>query len=225
MLTQKFNYAPVPRNSVDGVRLYSLPDGSRVPSVTTILDATKPDDKKEILENWKKRVGSENAKNIATEAANVGTVMHRMLEEHCKGEAKTPGGNMIQQQAHKMATVIINNGLVHMDECWGLEAPLYYTGLYAGTTDFVGVWKGMPAIIDFKQTNKPKKDEWVDDYRIQLTAYATAHNHMFGTNINRGAVLMCSRALEFQHWVIEGKEFEYWADKWWDRVHQYYSER
>ena len=224
MLINKFDYAPVPRDSVDGVRLYQLPSGARVPSVTTILDATKPDDKKQILANWKARVGDDAAKQISTEAANVGTLMHRMLEEYCRGESKKAGGNMIQQQASKMSKVIIEQGLVDMDECWGLEAPLYYDGIYAGTTDFVGVWKGMPSIIDFKQTNKPKKDDWIDDYRIQLAAYATAHNKMYGTNIQRGVILMCSRALEFQHWVVEGEEFEKWTSVWWDRVEQYFNQ-
>ena len=224
MLIEKFDYAPVPRETIDGIRHYCLPGGSKVPSVTTILDRTKPDDKKEILENWKKRMGEQKAQEICTEAANVGTVMHRMLEEYCKGEAKKAGSNLIQQQASKMANVIITKGLLNMDECWGLEAPLYYQGIYAGTTDCVGVWKGMPAIIDFKQTNKPKKDDWIDDYRIQLVAYANAHNNMYGTNIQRGVILMCSRDLQFQHWVVEGAEFAKWTDVWWNRVEQYYAQ-
>jgi genome maintenance exonuclease 1 len=223
--TPKFNYTPINRETIDGKRHYCLPDGSKVASVTTILDKTKPKEKMEALQKWRDWVGHDKAQVITTEAAGVGTVMHKMLEEHCLGKAKPPGSNNVQKIAHPMAQQIIENGLVHMSECWGTELPLYYPGLYAGTTDLAGVWKGKEAIMDFKQTNKPKKEEWIDDYKLQLAAYATAHNEVHGTNIKRGVILMCSRACEYQEFVVDGADFAYWTDQWWNRVEQYYRSR
>ena len=222
-MTPKFDYTPIGRETIEGKRHYCLPDGSKVASVTTILDKTKPQDKIDALQNWCRRVGPAAAQTITTEAAGVGTVMHKMLEEHCLGKSKPPGSNNVQQIAHPMAQQIIQHGLIHMNEVWGTELPLYYPGLYAGTTDLAGVWKNKESILDFKQTNKPKKEEWIDDYKIQLAAYAAAHNYVHGTNIQQGVVLMCSRACEYQEFVVEGADFEYWTNQWWDRVERYYS--
>ena len=224
MLIEKFNYKPISRKQVDGKRLYSTPDGHAVPSVTTILDRTKTQEKRQALANWKKRVGEKQAQQISTEAANVGTVMHKFMEDYSRdGVLREPGSNMIQHQGHKMAKVIVDEAMSHMTETWGVEVPLYYPELYAGTTDCVGMWKGKPAIIDFKQTNKPKKDAWVDDYKIQLTAYANAHNAMFDTDISTGVILMCSRDFDFQIWEVEGEEFELYSNAWWDKVHEFYA--
>jgi genome maintenance exonuclease 1 len=222
VIVNKFQYKPISRTDANGKRLYLLPDGSRVPSVTTILDATKTAEKMRGLMEWRKRVGNAKATQITTEAANVGTVMHKKLEEYCLGTNKPAGSNHIQKQAHDMAQVIIDKGLVHMNEVWGVEINLYHSGLYAGTTDCLGEWKNEPAIIDFKQTNKPKKDEWIEDYRIQLAAYIEAHNSMFGTDIKRGVVLMCSRNLDYQQWVIEGDVLKEATNQWWLRVEEYY---
>ena len=223
MLVNKFNYQPLSRKNEDGIRKYSTPDGQKLPSVTSILDKTKPEESVKALAAWRKRVGTEQARIITTEAAGTGTVMHKMLEEHCTGIAKPPGTNKVQQIAYPMAQEIIQKGLVHLDECWGNELALFYSGLYAGSTDLAGVWKNKESILDFKQTNKPKKREWIDDYFIQLCAYGLAHNHMFGTNIRQGVVLMCSRACEYQEFVVEGAEWDKYEQMWWDRVAQYYK--
>ena len=223
MLIQRYNYHNIARVTIDGKRHYATPTGENLPSVTTILDKTKPQEKIDALNNWRKRVGYQQAQTITTEAAGVGTVMHKMLEEHCKGEARPVGSNQVQQIARKMADTVITNGLANMTEVWGLEVPLYYPGLYAGTTDLVGCWKGDPAIGDFKQTNKPKKREWIDDYFLQLSAYIMAHDELYGTTIPRGVVLMCSRACEYQEFILEGDELEKYKAHWIDRVEQYYK--
>ena len=222
MLVERYQYLPISRVIVNGKRHYATPDGNKLPSVTTILDKTKPQEKIDALNNWRNRVGHQKAQTITTEAAGVGTVMHKMLEEHCLGQAKPPGSNQVQKIAYPMAQKIITEGLVYLDEVWGTEVPLYYEGLYAGSTDLAGVWKGKEAILDFKQTNKPKKEEWIEDYKLQIVAYSLAHNQRHGTNIRTGVILMCSRACEFQHWVVEGAEFDYWANKWWDRVEAFH---
>jgi len=230
MLIDKFNYTPINRETLDGKRHYCLPDGSKVPSVTTILDKTKPEEKRQALANWKKRVGEQQAQQITTEAAGRGTRMHKYLEDYVRNNRvlTDPGSNPFSQQAHQMAKEIINNGLVHVDEMWGIEVPLYVSGLYAGTTDACGVHQGAPAILDYKQTNKPKKTEWIEDYFLQLVAYGLAHNETYGTNIRKGVILMAvapkpNESAEFQTWTIENSEWEHWTEKWLSRVEQYYK--
>ena len=223
LVVPKFDYASMSRQSINGKRFYSTPTGEKLPSVTTILSATMPQEKLDGLQKWRDAVGHQKAQTITTEAAGVGTVMHKLLEEHTLGLSKQPGTNMVQKIAYPMAQKIINEGLIHLNELWGVEIPLYFPGLYAGSTDGAGLWKGNEAIFDYKQTNKPKKDEYVEDYKMQLTAYALAHNEVYKTNIRTGVILMCSRACEYQQWVIEGEEFDYWADQWWSRVEKYYS--
>ena len=224
MLINKFNYTPISRTSIDGKRHYALPDGSAVPSVTTILDKTKPEEKRQALANWKRRVGEQQAQQITTEAASRGTRMHKWLEDYVKnGQIGLPGTNPYSQQSHAMANIIIFEGLgKNVNEFWGVEIPVYYSGLYAGTTDCVGIWKGKPAILDFKQTNKPKKREWIDDYFMQLAAYALAHNNTHGTDIKQGVILMCSANNEYQEFEILEDEFEHWTNEWLKRVELYY---
>ena len=221
LITEKYDYKEIKRQQVDGKRLYACPDGNAVASVTTILDKTK--DKTHLIA-WRKRVGEAKAKEIVTEAASVGTRMHKYLEDYIEfGEWPTPGSNPYAQQAHKMAEQVKENAMNDVDEIWGSEINLYHPKIYAGTTDLVGQYKGQPAIMDFKQTNKPKKAEWVEDYYLQLTAYALAHNEVFGTNIREGHVFMCSRDLQYQQFDLWPDEVDKWEQKWWDRVYQYYD--
>ena len=202
----------------NGKRVYETPSGT-TPSVTTILSKTKDQTG---LNAWKARVGEQEAQRIVTEAAGVGTALHNNLEKFLAGEKRVPGNNLVHVQANKMADIIIENGIADVDEVWGIEQGLYYPEMYSGTTDLCGVYKGNPAIMDFKQTNKPKKKEWVDDYYLQMTAYATAHNKVYDTNIREGHIFMCSRDLQYQQFDLWPDEFDYWADQWLDRVAEYY---
>jgi hypothetical protein len=217
-LNQKYPYSEINRVSDQGKRFYATPDGNKVPSVTTVLSATKD---MTHLNAWKKRIGEQEAQRIATESANIGTVMHRSLEKHVKGEDRTPGSNLIQQKAHTMANVIIENGLSDVDEVWGSEIALYYPELYAGTTDLVGVFKGMPAIMDFKQARRLKKKEWVEDYFLQLVAYAEAHNKVYDTDIKTGRIFICTQDNQYQTFEID--DYEKWTGKWYSRLEQYYK--
>ena len=221
LIQNKFDYKPISRKQIDGKRKYMTPDGGAVASVTTILDATS--DKSGLIA-WRKRVGETKAQEVVTEAAGVGTRMHKYLEDYVDfGEWPTPGSNPYAQQAHKMAEQIRDNAMGDVDEIWGSEINLYHPKLYAGTTDLVGQYKGQPCIMDFKQTNKPKKPEWVEDYYLQLTAYALAHNEVFGTNIREGHIFMCSRELQYQQFDVWPDEFDKYEQMWWDRVYQYYD--
>jgi genome maintenance exonuclease 1 len=237
LIVQKYNYAPLNRETIEGKRHYCLPDGSKVPSVTTILDKTKPAEAREALANWKKAVGEKRAQEITTEAANRGTRMHAYLEHFVLQEDMKPlPGNPFAHPSWFMAAEVILQGLQpNVTEFWGTEVPVYYSGLYAGTTDCLGLWKDKPAIMDFKQSNKVKKREWIGDYFIQLAAYAAAHNDTHGTDINTGVILMAVQPKlladgsydkpQYLEFVIEGDEFAYWTDEWMKRVELYYLTR
>ena len=122
-----------------------------------------------------------------------------------------------------MADQIIINGLSKMDEIWAIEQSLYFPGLYSGTTDLVGVYQGNPSICDYKQTNKPKKEEWVEDYKIQLTAYIMAHNEVYKTDIREGHVFMCSRDFQYQQFDLWPKDFNKYQDMWLSKIEEYYQ--
>jgi genome maintenance exonuclease 1 len=223
LLINKYNYKPLTRDESTGKRLYATPDGFKVPSVTTILDKTKPAEAREALANWRKAIGEQKAQQITTEAASRGTRMHKYLEDYIKGEPlKESVSNPFAEQSLKMAKIVIEQGFSKVNEVWGSEVPLYFPELYAGTTDCCGIHEGEEAILDFKQTNKPKKREYIDDYFIQLTAYAMAHNEVHGTNIRKGVILMCSKDYEYQEFILEPKDFDYWTDRWCQRVSEYY---
>lgn len=224
LLNPKYQYKKLSRDESTGKRLYSTPEGHKVPSVTTILDRTKPAEAREALANWKKAVGEAKAQQIVTEAASRGTRMHTYLENYIKGEAlKESVSNPYAQQSLDMAKIVIDQGFSKITEVWGSEVPLYFPELYAGTTDCVGVHEGHESILDFKQTNKPKKREWIDDYFLQLTAYALAHNEVHGTNIRKGVILMCSKDYEYQEFILDPDDFDYWTERWCARVEQYYK--
>ena len=218
----KYNDLKQINDKVTRKRVYLTPDGEKLPSVTTILSSTK--DMTHLIE-WRKRVGEANAKRITTEAAGVGTAMHNNLERYVVGEQRQPGNNPVHVQANKMADVIIENGLKHVDEIWSIEQALYFPGLYSGTTDLCGVFKGKPAIMDHKQTNKPKKAEWVEDYYLQLVAYAMAHNEVYGTDIREGHIFMCSRDLQYQQFDLTPDTWNEYQDKWLSKVEEYYASK
>lgn len=206
--------------SVTRKRVYVTPDGEQLPSVTTILSATKD---MTHLNEWKKRVGEEKAAQITKEAAGVGTAMHANLERFIIGEQRQPGNNPVHVQANSMANKIIEHGLSNMQEIWAIEQSLYFPGLYSGTTDLCGIYNSNPSICDFKQTNKPKKEEWIEDYKLQLMAYIMAHNQVYGTDIKEGHVFMCSRDLQYQQFDLWPQDFNEYQDKWLSKVEEYYK--
>lgn len=234
MLVQKFIYQDLSRESVDGKRLYATPDGKKLPSVTTILGATQSEEKKKSLAEWRKAVGAERAQAITTEAASRGTRMHTYLERHVlNGTIGERGSNPFSWPSYAMAEEVVNKGLVNVNEFWGVEVPLYFPSIYAGTSDGVGIHKNEEAILDYKQSNKPKKREWIEDYFLQLCAYGEAHNELHGTNIRKGVILMCVKPdvkdnvivkpPQYQEFILEGNEWDHWRDQWWRKVEQYYT--
>jgi hypothetical protein len=220
---KKFNYPKSQRELIKGQRHYALNE-EKLPSVTTILSETQSDEKKESLARWKAKVGEVEAERVKNSSASRGTNMHLHLERHILGSGHmdlTDEG----QVAGDMAQVIIDKGLCDMGEIWGSEVTLFYPNLYAGATDLVGVFDYEDSIVDFKQSNKPKKKEWIDDYFMQLGAYAMAHNCVYDTEITQGVILMCTPDKYFQKFQIKGKEFIKYQHKFLERLDKYYSEK
>jgi hypothetical protein len=225
MITYRFPYQKIDRKTIDGKRYYLTPDNQKVPSVTTIIEATKPIESVEALKNWRKRIGYANAINVTKEAASRGTRMHKFLENFViNDDPGDPGTNPYSKESYNMALQIIEKGLCNVKEFYGTEIQLYWPSLYAGTTDLVCQLKtDEDIVIDYKQSNKPKKEAWIDSYKCQLVSYGLAHNNLYNTNIRRGIVMICTKDLELQQFEITPEDFDYWADAWWNRVAQFFN--
>jgi len=219
-----YEYPTSSRSLINNARHYDI-GTSKLPSVTTILSATQSEEKKASLEAWRQRMGTENATRIVDQAATRGTAMHTIIEKFLLGQGYLDLTE-VGQNAQTMAQQIIEKGLKNrLQEFWGLEVTLYYPELYAGATDVVGVYDGSESIVDFKQSNKPKKKEWIEDYKLQLAAYALAHNEVYGTNIMKGVNLICTKDNYFQEFIFEGEEFKQAKYEWLRRVDEYYNNR
>jgi len=226
-LVNKYAYPSSTRASIEGLRHYSIAgdlQGQRLPSVTTVIGQTQSKDKQASLQKWRDRVGHTEAAKITSEAASRGTSMHMYLEKYCLGEGYldlTDVGNVAKHMAEK----IVDNGIDNrLTEIYGNEATLYYPHLYAGSVDLVGQLDGSIAIIDFKQTNKPKQREWIGDYFLQMAAYGMAHDAVYGTSIEKGVIMMCSKDLYYQEFVIEGEEYRAAQHDFLRRLDQFYKE-
>ena len=218
-----YRYPKTQREKVNGLRHYVF-EKEKLPSVTTILDQTQSIEKREALTKWRESKGEAEATRIVDESAARGTAMHKILEMYILEQGYLDETN-VGKQAHNMALQVINGGLSNVTEYYGTECTLFYPGLYAGQTDLVGIHKGEDAIIDFKQTNKPKKREWIEDYCLQLAAYAMAHNILFNTKITKGVIMMCSKDNYYQEFVVEGSEFQKYKHNFLRRVDEYYKSR
>lgn len=223
-IVEKYSYGII--NRIEGGkegRLYSTLTGN-LPSVTTILSATTDHSG---LDQWREFVGEKKANEITLEATVAGTFMHENLENRLSGKDDHKGGMPVRVLARNMADCIQKNAWPNINEVWGQEVALYYEGLWAGTTDLVGVHNGIPSIMDYKNSRKMKTWEHIENYRLQVAAYALAHNQMFGTSINRGVIFICVREdpnnLQYQEFVIENEEFELAITMWIERVEQYYN--
>ena len=217
---KRYHYETLRRIDTDYGRRYINRFDEALPSVTTILDFTKDKTK---LEEWKQRVGDEEAERIRVAAAAVGTAMHSFIESHIKYRPMRPAKNWNQLKGFRMGATLMEQYFENLEEVWGNEVMVFKRGKYAGTTDLAGVYKGKPSIIDFKQTNKMKKREWIDDYFIQLAAYADAHNDQHNTRIQDGVVLMVAQSGECQEFIITGREFDHYLDLWRAKVDDFLS--
>ena len=216
-----YEYPKSIREMLEGKRHYAIGD-KKLPSVTTILSHTQSDEKRESLKRWKDKVGEIEAERVKNVAATRGTAMHKYLEYYVEGQGLLDLTD-VGQEAERMAKTIIDKGMSDVEEIWGSEVVLSYQDRYAGATDLCGVYMGRESIMDFKQSNKPKKDEWIEDYYLQSAAYALAHNETYGTDIDQGVILMCTPDCFFQRFMINGSRFREYTDKWKRKVEQYYE--
>ena len=222
-LIDRYVYPKSTRESIEGLRHYTV-DGEerRLPSVTTVIAQTKNKEDKESIERWKQKVGEARAEEIKNEAANRGTAMHKYLEDLILGQ-RSMDLTTTGQEAQRMAEIIVDRGLNRCSDIYGVEAVLYYPGLYAGSCDLIGKIDDKVSIIDFKQTNKPKQREWIGDYFLQMAAYGMAHDAVYNTAIEQGVILMCSKDGYFQEFVIEGKEYREAKYEFLRRLDQFYG--
>ena len=219
----KFIYPKSTRSIINGSRHYAL-DGSNLPSVTTILKATQSEEDKAGIAAWKERVGHAEAERIKNEASSRGSSMHSYIEKFLLGKMNL---DLLEEENKSkiMADEIIDNGLKDkLNEVWGAEATVYYPGKYAGTADCIGLYEGRETILDFKQSNKPKKEEYIEDYFLQLGAYSLAHNTIYNSNITQGIILLCTVDRLFQDFKIEGNELINFQNKFLERVEQFYHQ-
>ena len=218
----KFTYPKSTRSIVNGSRHYNL-GGSNLPSVTSILKVTQSEEDKAAIQAWKERVGLKEAERIKNEASSRGSSMHSYIEQFLLGKFNL---DLLDEEnkSKKMAVEIIDNGLKNkLTEIWGAEATVYYPGKYAGTADCIGVYEGKETILDFKQSNKPKKEEYIEDYFLQIGAYSLAHNIVYNSKITQGVILVCTVDRLFQDFKIEENELKNYQNKFLEKVEEFYQ--
>ena len=212
-INKKYTYKHYNRFSDESGRKY-LVDNIKVPSVTTILSATSD---KRFLENWKRRVGEAEAARITKQASSIGTEMHKVLEYHLTGQGYF---NDMEEgtKPRRMAQIILDN--LKLNEVWGNEISLQYKNEYAGTADLTAVAYDKPSIVDFKQANRLKREDWVEDYKLQLGAYYLAHTANYGP-IEQGVIAICTRDLQYQEFKLSEPDLSDYGHKFLERVEKF----
>ena len=218
-----YKYPESTRSLIQGNRHYDV-NQEMLPSVTTILQGTQSEEKRKRLAEWRRKVGENVAERYKDEASRRGTAMHEFLEYYLQNK-KILDLSDEGQAASSMGQAIIDQGFKDLSEIWGSEVTLFYPGLYAGQTDLCGVYQNRESIVDFKQTNKPKRKEWIEDYFLQLAAYAMAHDIIYKTCIDQGVILMCSKDGFFQKFTSNGREFTNFKHRFLRRVDNFYQKR
>jgi hypothetical protein len=215
---KKYNYVQASSTTVHGSRTYDV-QGLRLPSVTTILDKTK---NKAYLNRWRNKVGHEEAERIKNLSSKRGTAMHKFIEKYIQ-ESGFKDLTPIGKEAEPMAQKIIKSGLTPVSEYYGAEVTVHYPELYAGSTDLVCLHNDMETIVDFKQANRPKKKEWIEDYYLQIAAYAMAHDHIYGSSIEQGIIMVCTPDLYYQEFKFSGTDLRSKKHKFLKRLDEYHE--
>tara|TARA_R110000868_G_scaffold37027_3_gene131029 strand:+ start:208 stop:933 length:726 start_codon:yes stop_codon:yes gene_type:complete len=214
----RYSYATGTRYMDHGQRRYDVA-GYRLPSVTTILGRTKDDT---FLKDWIKKKGKAEAERIKIASATRGTSMHKYLENYVLGKGYEDLTEL-GQETKRMAEKVIELGLAPVSEIYGSEVTLYYPGLYAGSTDLVGIHNDKETVIDFKQANRPKREEWIGDYKLQCAAYAMAHDQVHGSNIEQCVIMVCTPDLYYQEFKIDGLNLRKAKHDFLRRLDQYHD--
>ena len=148
--------------------------------------------------------------------------MHKFLESYITGVGYDDLTEL-GQAALPMAKKIMEIGLAPVEEYYGSEVTLHYPGLYAGQTDLICNHNGMETVVDFKQANRPKKKEWIEDYYLQIAAYAMAHDYVYGSQIKQGVIMVCTPDLYYQEFKIIGPELRRWKHAFLKRLDMYHD--
>ena len=217
--SNKYNYLQGTQIMDQGSRIYDVA-GYRLPSVTTVLGKTK---NQQFLKDWKAKVGEAEAERIKNLSSKRGTSMHKFLEHYILGTGYDDLTGL-GQEAKAMAEKVIEIGLAPVEEYYGSEVTMYYPGLYAGSTDLVCSHNGVDAIVDFKQANRPKKKEWIEDYYLQIAAYAMAHDYVHESAIQKGVIMICTPDLYYQEFKIDGLNLRKAKHDFLKRLDEYYEQ-
>jgi CRISPR/Cas system-associated exonuclease Cas4 (RecB family) len=190
---------------------YGWPEDSHLLlSPTRILNGTKD---KSGLEAWRKRVGEEEADRITEEGISIGKSMHKYLEN------SNPAYHPYAELATKMGNIILEKGLKdRLEWVYGVEAHIFYSIYYRGVIDLVGQYEGEEAIVDFKTKKQMPKEEWTEDWKMQVAAYGMAHNLHCRTHIKKGVILLVTREGEFKRIIIEGEEWDMYYERFCERL-------
>ena len=173
------------RETIDGVRYYSIPKESQVLKLVSITSVTSHFNR-EIFVKWRKRVGEEEAQKITKAATSRGTDMHSLVENYLYNKT-LPSVPPLPDFLFKIAKAELNK--INNIHC--LEGPLYSLQLgVAGTTDCIAEYDGELAVIDFKTSKKPKPREWIENYFVQAMFYGMAYYEMTGTPIKKLVIIM-----------------------------------
>lgn len=218
----KFNYPELTTTSFKGMRFYETPEGKFYPSITTVLGGTMPEEKAQALKKWQMSLGMDVAQKKTKDAADRGTAVHLLAERYLKKEPlQQPGDTFSQSDINAFNALKLK--LNKIEEVWAQEVALYSDLLgVAGRTDLIGIYKGRPCIIDFKTSSRIKGSADIEDYRLQLCAYALMHNEMFGTDINDGIIFMTSDGGFPQEFSVDLRDY---VEKLAVRVEQFYAEK
>jgi genome maintenance exonuclease 1 len=219
VIDKKYAYKEYSRNDEETGRTYNVGE-KKIPSVTTILSATQSDEKKKSLDAWRERVGYQEAARITAQASRRGTEMHYVLEQYLNGVGYL---NLAKDGAlpRMMAHTIVDN-LDQFSRVYGTEVSLFYKDQWAGSSDLIGEYDKKPTIIDFKQSNRLKREEWIEDYYYQIAAYSLAHKLNFG-DITQGLICVCTKDLQYQQFKMNKNKLSEYEDKWLERVEKYYK--
>jgi len=170
------------RRTIDGVRYYDTPDGKKLVSITSVTSHHN----REIFREWRAKVGNEKANKITKKATSRGTDMHTLVEHHLKNE-KLPKVQPLSEMLFRQA----KSDLAKIDNILVQEEPLFsYVLGVAGTPDCIAEYEGELAIIDFKTSEKPKPEEWIEHYYVQCAAYACMLYEMTGIMVKKFVIIM-----------------------------------
>lgn len=190
MRNKYFVHKPLPRLEIprveeDGKRYYVTPNGDRYRSVTTILSQLS----KQGIEEWRARIGEEEATKITTKAATRGTKLHTMMEDYVANDEDFALNKMptttslfldIQPYVDK-----------NVDEVYGIEYPLFSDRLRAaGTSDLICKYAGRVTILDYKTSSKRKRESWIENYFVQSTAYAMMVKERYDLDVEQIVILI-----------------------------------